>query len=154
VLLAAASNALIIGFNSRPDTAARKAAEDKGVEIRFYDIIYKLTEDIQMALSGMLEPVYEEVIYGHAEVRAIFKAGRINIAGCYVTDGVMQRNAEARVIRGGSVLTTGRIGSLKRFKEDAREVATGYECGIVIDGFNDIAEGDVIEAFGQQRVEL
>ena len=153
VLLAAASNALIIGFNSRPDTAARKAAEEKGVEIRFYDIIYKLTEDIQIALSGMLDPVYEEVVYGHAEVRTIFKAGRINIAGSYVTDGMIQRNAEARVIRGGNLITTGRIGSLKRFKEDVREVATGYECGIVIDGFNDIAEGDVIEAFGQQRVE-
>jgi translation initiation factor IF-2 len=153
VLLAAASNALIIGFNSRPDTAARKAAEDKGVEIRYYDIIYKLTEDIQIALSGMLEPVYEEVVYGHAEVRAIFKAGRINIAGCYITDGAVHRNDEARVIRGGALVTTGRIGSLKRFKEDAREVTAGYECGIVIDGFNDIAEGDVIEAYGQQRVE-
>jgi translation initiation factor IF-2 len=91
-------------------------------------------------------------VVGHAEVRNLFKAGRINIAGCYVTDGTMTRNSEVRVLRAGEVLTTGRIGSLKRFKDDVREVATGYECGIVIDGFNDIAEGDVIEAFGQQRV--
>jgi translation initiation factor IF-2 len=122
------------------------------VEIRYYDIIYKLTEDIETALSGMLEPVYEEVVKGHVEVRQIFKAGRVNIAGCYVTDGVITRNDPARVLRGGQVLTTGRISSLKRFKEDAREVATGYECGIVIEGFNDIQEGDIIEAYGEQRV--
>jgi translation initiation factor IF-2 len=152
VLLAAASNALIVGFHVRPDTAARRAAEEAKVEIRYYDIIYKLTEDVQFALSGMLDPVYEEVIHGHAEVRAIFKAGRVNIAGCYVTDGTITRNNEARVLRGGQVLTTGRITSLKRFKEDAREVATGYECGIVIEGFNEVQEGDVIEAFGQQQI--
>jgi translation initiation factor IF-2 len=152
VLLAAASQALIIGFQTRPDTAARRAAEEKQVEIRYYDIIYKLTEDIEAALAGMLEPVYEEVVTGHAEVRTIFKAGRISIAGCYVTDGTMTRNAEVRVLRAGQVLTTGRIGSLKRFKDDVREVATGYECGIVIDGFNEVEEGDVIEAFGQRRV--
>ncbi len=154
VLLATASNALIIGFNSRPDTAARRSAEEKGVDIRFYDIIYKLTEDIQTALSGMLDPVFEEVVFGHAEVRAIFKAGRISIAGCYVTDGTITRNNELRVLRGNRVVTTGRVSSLKRFKEDVREVATGYECGIVIDGFNDLEEGDVIEVFGQQQIEV
>jgi translation initiation factor IF-2 len=152
ILLAAASNALIVGFHTRPDTAARLAAEAEGVDIRYYDIIYKLTEDIQTAISGLQEPVYEEVIQGHAEVRAIFKAGRINIAGCYVRDGTITRNAEARVLRGDQLVTTGRITSLKRFKEDAREVNAGYECGIVIDGFNDVEEGDVIEAFGQERV--
>jgi translation initiation factor IF-2 len=152
VLLAAASSALIIGFNVRPDTAAKRAADEAGVEIRYYDIIYKLTEDIQLALSGMLEPVYEEVVYGHAEVRAIFRAGRINIAGCYVTDGTITRNNEVRLHRGQELVTTGRIGSLKRFKDDVREVTSGYECGIVIDGYNDIQEGDVIEAFGQQKV--
>ncbi|MGH2442537.1 MAG: translation initiation factor IF-2 [Chloroflexota bacterium] len=153
VLLAAASDALVIGFNSRPDPAARRSADEKGVQIRYYDIIYKLTEDIQTALNGMLDPVFEEVITGHVEVRNIFKAGRVVIAGSYVTDGVITRNSEARVLRGGQVVTNGRISSLKRFKEDAREVTTGYECGIVIDGFNDMEVGDVIETFGQQRVD-
>jgi translation initiation factor IF-2 len=152
VLLAAASNALIIGFSVRPDTAAKRAADEAGVEIRYYDIIYKLTEDVQLALSGMAEPVYQEVVYGHAEVRAIFKAGRVNIAGCYVTDGTITRNNEVRLLRGQEVETTGRISSLKRFKDDVREVTAGYECGIVIDGYNDVKEGDIIEAFGQQKI--
>jgi len=143
VMLAAASNAVIVGFNTRPDSGARRSADDKGVDIRYYDIIYKLTEDIETALSGMLDPVYEEVVLGHVEVRATFKAGRVVIAGCYVTDGTITRNAEARVFRGGTLVTTGRITSLKRFKEDAREVSTGYECGIVIEGFNEFEEGDV-----------
>lgn len=152
VLLATASNALIIGFHTRPDAGARRAAEEQGVEIRYYDIIYKLTEDIETALSGMLDPVYAEVVLGHVEVRAVFKSGRVNIAGCYVTDGTITRNDEARVVRKGQVVTTGRITSLKRFKEDVREVQSGYECGIVIEGFNEVEEGDIIEAFGQQRV--
>jgi translation initiation factor IF-2 len=152
VLLAEASNGLIIGFHSRPDPGARRSAEEKHVDIRYYDIIYKLVEDIETAISGMLDPVYEEVVQGHAQVRATFKAGRVVIAGCYVTDGVITRNAEARVVRNGDLVTTGRITSIKRFKEDVREVATDYECGIVIEGFNDLQEGDVIEAFGQQRV--
>ncbi|HEY8686257.1 MAG TPA: translation initiation factor IF-2 [Chloroflexota bacterium] len=152
VLLATASNALIVGFHTRPDEGARRAAEERGVEIRYYDIIYKLIEDVEVALSGMADPVYEEVVKGHVEVRQIFKSGRINIAGCYVTEGTITRNDEARVVRGGQIVATGRITSLKRFREDAREVATGYECGIVIDGFNDVQVGDVIEAFGQQRV--
>ena len=152
VLLAEASNALIVGFHTRPDPGARRSAEDKQVDIRYYDVIYNLVGDIEAALSGMLDPVYTEVVLGHAEVRATFKAGRIVIAGCYVTDGTITRNAEARVLRGGQLLTTGRITSLKRFKEDVREVAAGYECGIVIEGFNDIQEGDVIETFGQEKV--
>jgi translation initiation factor IF-2 len=152
VLLAAASNALIVGFHTRPDPAARRAAEEKQVDIRYYDIIYNLTSDIEAGLTGMLDPVYEEAVRGHAVVRAIFKAGRVNIAGCYVTDGTITRNSEARVLRDGQLITTGRITSLKRFKEDVREVNSDYECGIVIEGFNGIEEGDVIEAFGQQRV--
>ncbi len=152
VLLATASNALIVGFHTRPDEGARRAAEDRGVEIRYYDIIYKLIEDVEVALSGMADPVYEEIVKGHAEVRQIFKSGRINIAGCYVTEGTITRNDEARIARGGQIVATGRITSLKRFREDAREVATGYECGIVIDGFNEVQVGDVIEAYGQQRV--
>ena len=152
VLLATASDALIVGFHTRPDEGARRAAEERGVEIRYYDIIYKLLEDVEVALSGMADPVYEEVVKGHVEVRQIFKSGRINIAGCYVTEGTITRNDEARVVRGGQVVATGRITSLKRFREDVREVATGYECGIVIDGFNEVQIGDVIEAFGQQRV--
>ncbi|MGH2447660.1 MAG: translation initiation factor IF-2 [Chloroflexota bacterium] len=152
VSLAHASNALIVGFNSRPDIGAQRAAEAEHVDIRFYDIIYTLIEEIDQALKGMREPVYQEVIQGHAQVRQTFKAGRVVIAGCYVTDGEIKRNAEARVMRGGDLVTNGRITSLKRFKEDAREVATGYECGIVIDGFNGFEENDVIEAFGQERV--
>jgi translation initiation factor IF-2 len=152
VLLATASNALIVGFHTRPDEGARRAAEERGVEIRYYDIIYKLLEDVEVALSGMADPVYEEVVKGHVEVRQIFKSGRVNIAGCYVTDGTITRNDEARVVRSGQIIATGRITSLKRFREDAREVATGYECGIVIDGFNEVQIGDVIEAYGQQRV--
>ncbi|HEX8917212.1 MAG TPA: translation initiation factor IF-2 [Chloroflexota bacterium] len=152
VLLAAASDALIIGFHSRPDLAARRSAEERRVDIRYYDIIYNLINDIEVALSGMLDPVYQEVVHGHAEVRAVFKAGRVNIAGCYVTDGQITRNSEARVLRNGQVVTTGRISSLKRFKDDVREVSTGYECGIVIDGFNDVEEGDVIEVYGQERI--
>jgi translation initiation factor IF-2 len=152
VLLAAASDALIIGFRSRPDPAARRAAEANGVDIRYYDIIYALIEDVELALRGMQKPVFEEAVHGHAEVRATFKAGRQIIAGCYVTDGVIRRNAEARVVRGGAVLTVGRVTSLKRFKEDAREVVAGYECGIVIEGFNDLQEGDIIETYGQERI--
>jgi translation initiation factor IF-2 len=152
VLLADASNALIVGFHIRPDAGARRAAEERRVEIKYYDIIYNLIEDIQTALSGMAEPVYHEVVEGHVEVRATFKAGRVVIAGCYVTDGTIRRNSEARVLRNGQVVTNGRITSLKRFKEDAREVTMGYECGIVMEGFNDFQEGDIVETYGQQRI--
>jgi translation initiation factor IF-2 len=152
VLLAAASDALVVGFHVRPDPGARRAAEANRVDIRYYDVIYNLINDIEVALSGMLEPVYQEVVQGHAEVRAIFKAGRINIAGCYVTDGIITRNAAVRVVRRGELVTTGRVSSLKRFKDDVREVSAGYECGIVIEGFNDIEEGDVIETYAQEKV--
>lgn len=152
VLLATASQAVVVGFHVRPDPGARRASEAEHIEIKYYDIIYNLIEDVEQALSGMKEPVYAEVIQGHAEVRATFKAGRVVIAGCYVTDGDIRRNAEARVLRKGNLVTTGRVTSLKRFKEDAREVAAGYECGIVIEGFNDFEEGDVIEVYGQERI--
>jgi translation initiation factor IF-2 len=152
VLLADASSALVIGFHIRPDAAAKRSADEAKVEIKYYDIIYNLLEDIQQSLSGMHDPVFAEAILGHAQVRATFKAGRVTIAGSYVTDGTITRNSEVRVIRGGEVVTNGRITSLKRFKDDAREVQADYECGIVIEGFNDLQEGDVLETYGQQRI--
>jgi translation initiation factor IF-2 len=151
VLLAAASQGMVIGFNVTPDTVARRTAKAENVEIRLYNIIYKLTEDIDALLHGAVEPVYQEVIYGHAEVRQVFRAGRNMIAGGYVTDGHIPRNATVRVLRNGEVLWTGRIASLKRFKEDVREVSAGYEFGIMFDGFNDFEEGDILEAFGQEK---
>lgn len=152
VLLAAASRAMVIGFNVTPDPAARRAAQAEQVEIRFYNIIYKLTEDVEALLRGQVEPVYHEVIYGHAEVRQVFTAGRVSIAGGYVTDGRILRNATIRVRRGADTVWTGAISSLKRFRDDVREVATGYEFGLTADGFNDFQEGDIIEAFGQERL--
>jgi translation initiation factor IF-2 len=152
VLLADASSALVIGFHIRPDAAAKRSADEAKVEIKYYDIIYNLLEDIQQSLSGMHDPIFAEAILGHAQVRATFKAGRVTIAGSYVTDGTITRNSEVRVIRGGEVVTNGRITSLKRFKDDAREVQADYECGIVIEGFNDLQEGDVLETYGQQRI--
>src|SRR5581483_10050683 len=146
-----ASDALVIGFGVGPDPAARRSSKSSAVEIREYNIIYKLTEDIEAMLLGAVEPVYSEVVYGHAEVRQIFTAGRTTIAGSYVTDGRLTRSSSIRVIRGGEIIWTGSMSSLRRFKEDVREVATGYEFGITLDGFNDVQEGDVLEAFGQER---
>jgi translation initiation factor IF-2 len=151
VLLATASDALVIGFNVSPDPGARRTIKSESVDVRQYSIIYKLTEDIEALLAGSAEPVYQEVIYGHAEVRQIFKAGRSAFAGSYVTDGRITRNSTIRVQRGGEVIWTGGIGSLKRFKDDVREVASGYEFGIGLDGFMDFEEGDILEAFGQER---
>ena len=151
VLLASASDALIIGFGVSPDPAARQAVKAGTVEIRQYNIIYKLTEDIQAMLAGSIAPVYEEVVHGHAQVRQVFTAGRTSIAGGYVTDGRITRNSTIRVIRSNDVLWTGTVSSLKRFKDDVREVASGYEFGLTLDGFNDFAEGDTLEAFGQER---
>ena len=147
VLLAAASKAIIIGFNTRVEPGARHMADSGKIDIRLYDIIYRLSEDIQSALEGLLKPVQREVVEGHSEVRAIFSLGRrIKIAGAYVTDGRIARNATARVIRNGEVLHQGTISSLKHFKDDVREMATGFECGIGVDGFNDFQVGDIIEA--------
>jgi translation initiation factor IF-2 len=154
VNLAAASNALVVGFNVRPSADARALAEREGVDIRTYRVIYQLTEDIQKALVGMLSPVQTEETIGEAEVRALFKVSRLGtIAGCMVTQGIVRRNARVRVVRDGTVIHETSIAQLKRFKEDAREVAEGFECGILLDGFNDVKEGDVLEAFETREVE-
>lgn len=152
-MLAIASRAIVIGFNVTADTAARRQAESEGIEIRLYDIIYKIIDDVQRALSGMLEPVYEDVVTGHAEVRAVFRISRVGqVAGCYVTDGIIQRNGLARVLRGDEEIFDGALASLKRFQEDVPEVRTGFECGIALQGFSSIQEGDVIEVYEKQRV--
>lgn len=148
VNLAAASNAVIIGFNVRPSVQAKASAEEQGVDIRTYRVIYKAIEDIEAALMGMLEPEHVEQGLGAVEVRQIFRASRIGtIAGCYVISGKITRNAKVRVVRDGSIVFEGNLGSLKRFNEDVREVLSGFECGIHLDGFDDIKEGDVIEAY-------
>ncbi len=148
VMLAAASNAIIIGFNVRPDSAARKLAEEEGVEIKTYGIIYEIIDDLEKALKGMLEPKIKEVILGTCEVKQIFRIKGVGtVAGCIVTDGVIRRNAKARLIRDGVVIYDGEINSLKRFKEDVKEVAKGYECGLTLKDFNDIKPGDIIEVY-------
>ena len=153
VLLAMASDAIIIGFNVRPDQGAQRLADHDRVQIRQYNIIYRLSEDIERALKGLLEPVIEDVTEGTAEVRAVFSLGRSRkSAGCYVTDGRFVRGSRARVLRGGKELFDGPIAGLRRFKDDVREVATGYECGVSLDGFNDFQEGDVIQAHRQRTV--
>jgi len=153
VMLAAASNAIIIGFNVRHDSYIKSAAELQGVDIRLYRVIYDAIDDIKAAMVGMLEPNYKEVITGKTEVRQVFKASKIGvIAGCYVTEGKILRSAKIRVIRDGIVVSEGDIESLKRFKDDVKEVAEGYECGIGLKGFNDIKEGDVLEAFTMEEV--
>jgi len=155
IMLASASNAIIIGFNVRPTMAVRKMAEEEGVDIRLYNVIYKALEAMEKAMKGLLEPEYEEIIYGQAEVRELYKVSRIGtIAGCMVVDGKMVRDSSVRLIRDGVVIYEGKMGSLKRFKDDAREVAQGYECGITIENFNDIKEGDVIESHGEVEIEI
>jgi translation initiation factor IF-2 len=150
--LAIASNSIIIGFNIRPQAAITEYAKSKGIEIRLYDIIYKLQEDIEMAVKGLLDPVMTEKILGEAEVRETFKASKIGtIAGCYVTSGLVQRNASVRLIRNSIVIYTGKISSLKRFKDDVREVKAGYECGLTIENYNDIKVGDFIECFTMEE---
>jgi len=148
VLLASASDAIIIGFNVRPAVKIKELAEKEKVDIRSYDVIYNALDDIKKAMTGMLEPTFQERVIGTAEVRQTFNVPKIGtVAGCFVVDGKMERNANARVLRDGVVIYNGRIGSLKRFKEDAREVSSGYECGIAIDNFNDIKVNDLIEAY-------
>lgn len=152
ILLASASDAVVVGFNTRMDPTARRAAETAGVDVRLYDIIYRLTEELQAALHGLLEPEQVEVTEGRAEVRQLFRVGKSTvIAGCSVTEGRIVRGG-ARVYRGGRLITTDRIESLRRFRDDVREVATGYECGIGLVGFQDLEEGDLIESFTQQMV--
>ncbi|MFZ7132102.1 MAG: translation initiation factor IF-2 [Eubacteriales bacterium] len=153
IMLAATSNAIIIGFNVRPGINVAKAAEREKVDIRLYRVIYNAIEDVQAAMKGMLDPVFKEVVMGTAEVRQTFKVPNLGtIAGCYVTDGKVHRSNEVRIIRDGIVIFEGNILSLKRFKDDAREVAQGYECGIGIEKFNDIKEGDIIEAFAMEEI--
>ena len=153
VHLAGASDAVIIGFNVKADGAAQRLAQKENVEIRYYDIIYKLIDDIQAALTGMLEPTYREVIEGHAEVQQTFKAGKNTvIAGCRVIDGKITRSSQARVQRKKEMVYDGKIASLRRGRDDVREVATGYECGIVLDDFTEFEEGDIIESYAQERV--
>jgi translation initiation factor IF-2 len=154
VMLASASNAMIVGFNVRPNAEARVLAERENVEIRPYRVIYQLTEDIEQALVGMLRPVQEEVTLGEAEVRALFKVSRLGtIAGCMVTSGLVRRGAQVRVVRDGTIIHETSIAQLKRFKDDAREVTEGFECGILLDGFNDVKEGDVLECYETRQVE-
>jgi len=147
VNLAATSNAVVIGFSNKLDAAAKRVADSTGVDVRSYKVIYELLDDVQKALVGMLEPEMVEQVLGHAEVRATFNAGKTVIAGCMVVDGAIRRTAQARLLRGGSAVFDGRIASLKRFKDDAREVNAGLECGILLDGHNDVQVGDVIEAY-------
>ena len=148
VLLAAASGAIIVGFHTRPDPRARELAERERVEIRFYDIIYKAVEDVKQALEGMLKPELREVVLGTAEVRQVFRISKVgNIAGCRVASGSIPRTAKVRVLRDGQTIWTGRIDALKRFKEDVKEVQTGFECGISLDGYHDLKEGDLIESY-------
>jgi translation initiation factor IF-2 len=154
VMLASASNAVVIGFNVRPNAEARALAEREGVDLRTYRVIYQLTDDIRQALVGMLAPETHEDILGEAEVRALFRASRLGvIAGSYVTRGVIRRNAQVRVVREGTVIYETTIAGLKRFKDDVREVQEGFECGILLDGFNDVKEGDVLEAFETREIE-
>ncbi len=154
VNLATAFSAIIIGFNIRPDNNARDIAEKEEVDIRLYRVIYQAIEDIEKAMKGMLEPVFKENILGHAEIRSVFRiTGAGTIAGCYVTDGKLQRNASVRLLRDHVVVFEGKLSSLKRFKDDAKEVAAGYECGAGLDGYNDIKERDVIECFVMEEVE-
>jgi translation initiation factor IF-2 len=154
VNLASASDALVVGFNVRPSADARVLAEREGVDIRTYRVIYQLTEDIQQALVGMLSPVQTEETLGEAEVRALFRVSRLGtIAGCMVTTGIVRRGAQVRIVRDGTVVHETTIAQLKRFKDDAREVSEGFECGILLDGFNDVKEGDILEVFETRQVE-
>jgi translation initiation factor IF-2 len=155
VMLASASKAVIIGFNAQPDPAARRLAETEGVSIRVYDIIYRMTEDIEKALKGMLEPEEKETVIGHVEVRAVFRISKIgNIAGCRVTDGEIRRNGRVRVLRAGEVIHEGAITSLKHLQDDVREVRAGFECGIGLKGFNEVQAGDRLECFIVEKVSL
>ena len=153
VTLAAASNAIIIGFNVRPDATAKEMAEREGVDVRLYRVIYNAIEDVEAAMKGMLEPVFEEKVLGHAEVRQTFKASGVGtIAGSYVLDGTFERDCQARIVRDGVVIYDGKLASLKRFKDDVKEVKAGYECGFVFERFNDVKEGDQVEAFKMVEV--
>jgi translation initiation factor IF-2 len=154
VNLAAASNGMVVGFNVRPSAEVRAVAERAGVEIRLYRVIYQLTEEIEQALVGMLTPVETEAIIGEVEVRALFKVSRLGtIAGCMVTSGIVRRNANVRLFREGTRIHETTVAALRRFKDDVREVTEGFECGILLDGFNDLREGDIFEIFETREIE-
>jgi translation initiation factor IF-2 len=155
IMLAAASKAIVLGFNVEADSAAQQVAETEGISIRLYNIIYRLIEDIEMALKGMLDPEIKETVLGHAEVRAIFRISKIGkVAGCYVLDGELQRNGLVRVLRNKEVLFDGGISSLKHIQDDVTEVRTGFECGITLKGFNDFEAGDIIECYIVEEVPI
>ena len=155
VLLASASQAIIYGFNVRPNAKVRQKAEEEGIEIRLHNIIYKMIEEIETAMKGMLAPEIKEVITGQAEIRQVIKVSKVgNIAGCYVTDGYIRRNCGVRLIRDGVVVYEGKLGSLKRFQDDVKEVTSGFECGLSIENFNDIKEGDIVEGYIMEEVEV
>ena len=148
VTLASASNAIIIGFSVRPDAMAKATAESEGVDIRLYDVIYNAIEDVEDAMKGMLDTIYEEKVIGHAEIRQIFKSSGVGmIAGSYVLDGVFQRGCKCRITREGEQIFDGNLASLKRFKDDVKEVKANFECGLVFEGFGDIKEEDKVEAY-------
>ena len=148
VMLAEASNAIIVGFNVRPDPVAKENAEQSGVEIRLYRIIYDAIEDVTAAMKGMLAPKFKDVDLGRAEIRQVYKITGVGVvAGCYVLEGKITRNANIRVVRDGIIVADDKLSSLKRFKDDVREVASGYECGMTMEKFNDIKEGDILEAY-------
>jgi translation initiation factor IF-2 len=153
VMLASASDAIILGFKVRPDLRVSELADNEGVDIKLYDVIYDTIADVRAAMEGLLDPIYEEVVQGRAEVRQIFKVPRVGaVAGSYVTDGKVTRNAGLRLLRDGVVMFEGALLSLRRFKDDAKEVVSGFECGIGIEGFNDIKEGDIIESYIKKEV--
>ena len=154
VMLASASNAIIIGFNVRPDSRVTDIAEQEGVEIKLYEVIYDVIADVKAAMEGLLEPVYKEIVIGRAEIRELFKVPKLGtIAGSYVTDGKITRNANLKLVREGVQIYDGKLLSLRRFKDDVKEVMEGFECGIGIEGFNDIRAGDVIEAYINEQIE-
>ena len=153
VTLAATSSAIIIGFNVKPDNTAKSIADQEKVDIRLYNVIYQAIDDVEAAMKGMLTPIYEERVIGHGEVRMTFKASGVGIiAGSYVTDGEVTSNSSARVTRDGEQIFEGKIASLKRFKDDVKKVAKGYECGIVFEGFTDLQEGDQFEVYTMVEV--
>ena len=153
VMLAGIDGAIIIGFNVRPDAKARDAANRDGIDIRYYRVIYQAIEDIEKAMKGMLTPEFRENVIGHAEVRNVFKITGVGIvAGSYVTDGKLQRNAQVRLLRDNVVVYEGKLSSLQRFKDAVKEVADGYECGVCLENYTDIKEGDVIECFVMEEI--
>ena len=153
IILASASNAIIIAFNVKTDPVAKSTAEQEGVDIRQYSVIYNAIEDVEAAMKGMLDPIFEEKVLGHAEIRQLFKASGVGtIAGSYVLDGVFERGCKVRISREGEQIFEGNLASLKRFKDDVKEVKAGFECGLVFEGFNDFQELDVVEAYKMVEV--